>query len=181
MAWLIPERQCRECHGSGHTRVKRKVTVHIPAGVDSGMRLRMEGYGEAGDYGASNGDLFIEMFVLPHKRFDRTGDNLEMTIEISPALAVLGTTIEIETIDKRHIDLKVQAGIQYNTALRIAGEGVKRRGKHGDLLVRVKIITPKGVSGEAKDLYQKLAELEGHNIGAGGIFSGIMGKKKGKK
>jgi molecular chaperone DnaJ len=177
----IPEKQCRSCHGTGHTRVKRKVAVHIPAGVDSGMRLRMEGYGEAGEYGAQNGDLYIEMYVLPHKNFERTGDNLETTVEISPSLAVLGTTIEIETIDKRHIDLKIPAGIQYNTALRIGGEGVKRRGKPGDLLVRVKIVTPKGITGEQKELYEKLADLEGHGSKTGGIFSGIMGKKKGKK
>ena len=177
----IPEKICKECRGSGHTRVKRKVSVHIPAGIDSGMRLRMEGYGEAGDYGAANGDLFIEVYVLPHDRFVRSGDNLETTIEISPAQAVIGTTTEIETIDKRHIDLSVPAGIQFGTALKIGGEGVKRRGKHGDLLVRVRIVTPKSVSGEQKELYQKLAELEGKSSAGSGFFSGIMGKKKPKK
>lgn len=178
----IPEKVCKECRGSGHTRVKRKVTVHIPAGIDNGMRLRMEGYGEAGDYGAPNGDLFIEVYVLPHDRFTRAGDNLETSIEISPAQAVLGTTVEIETIDKRHIDLKVPAGVQFNTALKIGGEGVKRRGKPGDLLIRVKIVTPKSVTAEQKELYQKIAELESKNGGVGGFFSSIMGgKKKNKK
>jgi len=176
----IPEKVCKDCRGSGHTRVKRKISVHIPAGIDNGMRLRMEGYGEAGDYGAANGDLFIEVYVQSHNRFVRAGDNLETTIEISPAQAVLGTSIEIETIDKRHIDLRVPAGIQYNTALKIGGEGIKRRGHPGDLLVRVKIVTPKSLSNEQKDLYQKLADLEGQSTG-GGFFSGIMGKKKGKK
>jgi molecular chaperone DnaJ len=176
----IPEKVCKTCRGSGHTRVKRKVSLHIPAGIDNGMRLRMEGYGEAGDYGAANGDLFIEVYVQTHDRFVRTGDNLETTIEISPAQAALGTSVEIETIDKRHIDLKVPAGIQYNSALKLGGEGVKRRGHPGDLLVRVKIVTPKSLSGEHRDLYQKLADLEGrYNLG-GGFFSGIMGKKKGK-
>jgi molecular chaperone DnaJ len=177
----IPEKICKSCRGSGHTRVKRKVSVHIPAGIDNGMRLRMEGYGEAGDYGAANGDLFIEVYVQTHDRFTRTGDNLETSIEISPAQAALGTSIEIETIDKRHIDLKVPAGIQYNTALKLGGEGVKRRGRPGDLLVRIKIVTPKSLSGEQKDLYQKLADLEGSSTAGGGFFSGIMGKKKGKK
>ncbi len=177
----IPEKVCRECHGTGHSRVKRKVAVHIPAGIDNGMRLRMEGYGEAGDYGAANGDLFLEVYVQSHDRFVRTGDNLETAIEISPAQAVLGTQVDIETIDKRHIDLKVPAGIQYNTALKIAGEGVKRRGRPGDLLVRVKIITPRNISSEQKDLYQKLIELEGKGSGVGSFFSGIMGKKKSKK
>ena len=176
----IPEKECHDCRGSGHTRVKRKISVHIPAGIDSGMRLRMEGYGEAGDYGASNGDLFVEIYVLPHPHFERIGDNLETSVEITPVLAVLGTSVDIATIDKRHIELKIPAGVQYNTALRIAGEGVKRRGKPGDLLVRVRITTPKGISGEERELYQKLAELEGKNAGKSGFFSGFMGKKKGK-
>ena len=177
----IPEKQCTECRGTGHKRVKRKVNVHIPAGIDSGMRLRMEGYGEAGDYGAPNGDLFIEVYVQTHARFQRVGDNLETIIEISPVQAVIGTSIEIETIDKRHIDLTVPSGVQFNTALKISGEGVKRRGKPGDLLVRVKIVTPKGITGEEKELYEKLAELEHNRSGKGGFFSGFMGKKKGKK
>jgi molecular chaperone DnaJ len=178
----IPEKVCKACRGSGHTRVKRKVSVHIPAGVDNGMRLRMEGYGEAGEYGAHNGDLFIEVYVLPHDRFTRSGDNLEITIEISPAQAVLGTSIDIETIDKRHIDLRVPAGVQFNTALKISGEGVKRRGKPGDLLVRVKIVTPRSVTNEQKELYAKIADLEGKSHNSGGFFSNIMGgKKKGKK
>jgi molecular chaperone DnaJ len=177
----IPEKPCKECRGTGHTRVKRKISVHIPAGVDSGMRLRMEKYGESGEYGAPNGDLFIEIFVQSHPRFQRIGDNLETMIEISPAQAVIGTTVEIETIDKRAIDLKVPAGVQYNTALKLSGEGVKRRGKPGDLLVRVKIVTPKNISNEEKELYVKLAELEHTSGEKGGFFSGIMGKKKGKK
>lgn len=176
----IPEKVCKACRGSGHTRVKRKISVHIPAGVDNGMRLRMEGYGEAGDYGARNGDLFIEIYVLPNDQFVRTGDNLETVIEISPAQAVLGTSVDIETIDKRHIDLKVPAGVQFNTALKIGGEGVKRRGKPGDLLVRVKIVTPKSVSSEQKELYQKIMELEGKSSG-GGFFANILGGKKKKK
>lgn len=177
----IPEKVCKECRGAGHSRVRRKVSVHIPAGIDNGMRLRMEGYGEAGDFGAPNGDLFIEVYVQSHDRFTRSGDNLEITVEISPVQAVLGTSMEIETIDKRHIDLKIPPGIQHNTALKIAGEGMKRRGKPGDLLVRIKIVTPKSISSEQRELYQKLAELEGKSVGSGGFFSGFMGKKKGKK
>lgn len=178
----IPEKVCGKCRGSGHSRVKRKISVHIPAGIDNGMRLRMEGYGETGDYGAQNGDLFIEVYVLPHDRFTRSADNLEITIEITPAQAVLGTSIDIETIDKRHIDLKVPAGVQYNTALKIGGEGIRRRGKPGDLLAKVKIVTPRSVTSEQKELYAKIAELEGKNQSSGGFFSNIMGgKKKGKK
>ncbi|OPY36893.1 MAG: chaperone protein DnaJ [Methanoregula sp. PtaU1.Bin051] len=177
----IPEISCKTCRGSAHARVKRKVTIHIPPGIESGMRLRMEGYGEAGDYGAPNGDLFIEVYVQTHERFTREGDNLGTYIEISPAQAILGTVVEIETIDKRHIEVKVPPGVQYNTSLRIPGEGIKRRGHPGDLMVRVRIITPRSVSAEERELYQKILEHERKGNGKKGFFSGIMGKKKEKK
>ncbi|MCX6692765.1 MAG: molecular chaperone DnaJ [Methanoregula sp.] len=177
----IPERLCKDCRGSGHTRAQRKVTIHIPPGMETGMRLRMEGYGEAGDFGAPNGDLFIEVYVLPHERFTRDGDTLETMIEISPAQAVMGTTIEIETIDKRHIELKVPAGVQFNTALRVPGEGVKRRGHPGELLIRVKIVTPRQLGSEEKEMYEKILAIEGKHGGKKGFFSGFMGKKKERK
>jgi molecular chaperone DnaJ len=157
----VPDKVCKPCGGSGHSRVRRKVNVHIPAGIDTGMRLRMEGYGEAGDYGAQNGDLYIEVQVSPHNRFVRSGDNLEAQVEISPAQAVIGSTIEVQTIDKRTVELKIPAGVQFNTALKIPGEGVKRRGRPGDLLVRVRIVIPKQLSEEEKGLYRQILEIEG--------------------
>jgi molecular chaperone DnaJ len=172
----IPERRCGTCRGSGHTRVKRNLAVHIPAGIDSGMRLRMEGYGEAGDYGASKGDLFIEVHVKPHPRFNRSGDTLETVIEISPAQAVVGSVVDVETIDHRHVELKIPAGIQYNTGLKVAGEGVKRRGKPGDLLVRVRIIVPKRMTDEERELYERILDLEGKKASdtKKGFFSGLF-------
>lgn len=172
----IPERRCGTCRGSGHTRVKRNLSVHIPAGIDSGMRLRMEGYGEAGDYGASNGDLFIETHVKPHPRFTRSGDTLETVIEITPAQAVVGSVVTVETIDHHHVELKIPAGIQYNTGLKVSGEGVKRRGKPGDLLVRVRIVVPKRVTDEERELYEHILDLEGKKASdtKKGFFSGLF-------
>lgn len=158
----VPEKPCTACHGSGHERVQRTVSVHIPAGVETGMRLRMEGYGEAGDYGAQNGDLYIEMYVQEDKNFIRSGDNIETATHISPAQAVLGTKVDILTIGGKKLELQVPAGILSGKKLRVAGEGVRRRGRHGDLLVRVDIITPKNMSGEMKALYEQILELEGH-------------------
>ena len=176
----LPEERCHVCNGSGHERVKRTITVNIPAGIESGMRLRMEGYGEAGDPGASNGDLFIEIHVIPDKKFTRVGDNLEMTIEVSPAQAAIGTRVIIKTIDDREVELKVPPGVQYNTALKIPGEGVRRRGRPGDLLVRTKIIIPKHLSGEEKDLYKKILDIEGHSKkeGSKGFFQDLKDKMK---
>ncbi|MDD5048808.1 MAG: molecular chaperone DnaJ, partial [Methanoregulaceae archaeon] len=157
----IPEKRCPACRGSGHTQVRRTVSVHIPAGVETGMRLRMEGYGEAGDYGAPNGDLFIEVYVRPHEKFTRKGDDLETFVEISPAQAVVGSVVDVETIEKRTVELNIPAGIQHNTALKIPGEGVRRRGKPGDLLVRVRIAIPKQPDPAVREMYEKILEAEG--------------------
>jgi len=177
----VPYKVCIHCKGSGHARVKRRISVHIPAGTDNGTKLRVKGYGEAGDFGAESGDLFVEVVVQPHDRFLRNGDNLETFVEISPSQAALGTFLKVGTINKRSIDLKVPAGIQNNTVLKIRGEGIHHRDHTGDLLVRVKIITPKTLSGEQRDLYRKLAVLDGSSTVGGGFFSWIMGKIKGKE
>jgi molecular chaperone DnaJ len=179
-----PESPCKTCGGRGNQRVKRTVSVHVPAGIEHGMRLRIEGYGEAGEYGAPNGDLYIEVHILPHDRFARIGDNLETVIEVSPAQAVLGSTVEIRTIDGRTVELKVPVGVQFNTALKIPGEGVKRRGRPGDLLVRVRIITPRHISDEERELYTKILEQEGKRSPSDekkGFFSDLSDMLSGKK
>jgi len=177
-----PEETCKKCGGSGHARVKRKVNVHIPPGADTGMRLRMDGYGEAGDYGAPVGDLYIELLVENHPRFIRTGDNLETEAQISPAQAAVGSSTEVKTIDDRTVELKIPAGIQHGTALRIPGEGVRRRGRPGDLLVRVRIVVPKSLSDEEKELYQKLLEIENKKSpGKKGFFKDFVDKVMGQE
>jgi molecular chaperone DnaJ len=122
----------------------------------------MEGYGEAGDYGATNGDLYIEVRVVPNPRFDRENDNLVTQCEITPAQAVLGCEVLIETLDKKTVSLKVPAGISYGTHLRIPGEGVRRRGNFGNLLIRVVIVTPKRLSATERGLYEQLLTEEGN-------------------
>ncbi|MDD4300051.1 MAG: DnaJ C-terminal domain-containing protein, partial [Methanomicrobium sp.] len=170
----IPEERCSACSGSGHTRVKRTITVTIPAGIDTGMRLRMEGYGEAGDPGAPNGDLFIEVEVLSDVKFRRSGDNLETSVTVSAASAAVGSKVDIETIDGRQVELRIPAGVQHGTALKLSGEGIKRRGRPGDLLVRVKIEIPKNLSEEEKELYNRIVEIESKNKGKSGKKSGFF-------
>ena len=115
----VPETRCKACGGTGHRRARQTVKVRIPPGVDTGMRLRMEGYGDAGDYGAPPGDLYIEISVAPHRSFTRRGDDLETTVDISPAQAVLGSEVEVQTIDGRTVVLNVPPGVQHNTGLKI--------------------------------------------------------------
>ena len=143
------------------------------------------GYGEAGDPGAPNGDLYIEIEVLPDPNFRRIGDDLETTVAISAAGAAVGTKVDIQTIDGRDVELKIPAGVQHGTALKIAGEGVKRRGRPGDMLVRVKIEIPKNLNEEEKQLYSRLLEIEsGKKPESGkkaGFFKDVFGGKNDKK
>ncbi|HJJ56241.1 MAG TPA: J domain-containing protein, partial [Methanocorpusculum sp.] len=106
----IPETPCTKCHSTGRVKVNRDVTVTIPAGIDTGMRMRIDGYGDAGDYGAPNGDLYIQIIVDSHPKFHREDNNLITSYQISPAQAVLGCEVEIDTIDKKKVTLKVPAG-----------------------------------------------------------------------
>lgn len=158
----MPETKCKVCGGSGHQRAKQTVKVRVPPGVDTGMRLRMEGYGDAGEYGAPSGDLYIEISVTPHKRFTRRGDDLETGVDITPAQAVLGSQIEVQTIDERTIVLDIPAGVQHNTGLKIPGEGVRWQTKPGDMLVRVRIAVPTRLTDEEQELYSRLLEIEGN-------------------
>jgi len=176
----IPEVRCSTCKGVGTEKVKRTNTIHIPAGVETGSRLRLEGYGEAGDLGAKNGDLYIEFIVKPDPAFIRVGDNLEVKATVSPAQAVLGAMIVITTIDGKKLDLKVPAGIQPGKKLRINGEGIKRRGRPGDLLVQINVLIPEKVSDELKELYETILEVESGGKGAKSKEAGKPGRQKKK-
>jgi len=168
----MPESRCKTCGGSGHRRARQTVKGRVPPGVDTGMRLRMEGYGDAGDYGAPAGDLYIEISVAQHRTFTRRGDDLETTIEISPVQAVLGSEVEVKTIDGRTVVLDIPAGVQHNTGLKIAGEGVRWQTKPGDMLVRVRIVVPNRLTDEERELYGRLLELEGKKPSAKGAKKG---------
>jgi molecular chaperone DnaJ len=174
-----PEKRCSSCKGTGHTRTKRRLKVHIPAGIETGMRLRMEGFGEAGEYGAPSGDLFIDVAVLPHDRFTRDGNDLEIFVHISPAQAVIGSAVEVETIDHRRLEVHVPPGTPHNAVIRVQGEGMKRKGGHGDLRVRIRLAVPKQLSDEERELYHRLLQLEGKKAPESrGFFKDFMGKKK---
>jgi molecular chaperone DnaJ len=156
----IPEVPCEPCGGWGATQVVRRVTVRIPPGIDSGMRIRKEGLGRSGDQEIPNGDLYVEVTLLPHPRFTRKGDDLEIAIHISPARAALGSVSDMETIDGRAIRVEIPPGIQHDAGVRVAGEGVKVRDRSGDLVVRVKIDTPGKTTAEERDLYRKILRIE---------------------
>lgn len=161
----IVKTPCQECNGSGRKKVRRKIRVKIPAGVDEGSRIRVSGGGEAGSRGGSMGDLYVYIFVRPHKLFRRDGTDVLCEVPISFVQAALGDTIEVPTIDGK-VEMKVPPGVQSGTVMRLKGRGVPHlRGKgRGDQHVRVKVLTPQKLSSRQKDLLKEFGELSGENV-----------------
>lgn len=173
----IVEQPCEKCHGSGQSKVSRKINVKIPAGVDTGSRLRMSGEGEAGELGGPPGDLYIIIRVKPHKLFIRQGDDLIYEAPISFVQATLGDEIEIPTLEEK-VKLKIPEGTQPGARFRLKSKGIqhlKGYGK-GDLHVRVKVVIPKNLNDKQRELLSKFAELSGENIKS--TSKGFLGKMK---
>ncbi len=152
---------CKKCSGAGRVEKERTLEVKIPAGVETGSRLRVNGEGEAGPNGGPSGDLFVVLHVKDHETFERQGANLYSAVPVTFAQAALGAEIKVKTLDGEE-DLKVPAGTQTGTIFRIKSQGMPAlggRGK-GDLFVAVTLITPKSLTKEQRKLLEQLAEVE---------------------
>lgn len=144
---------CPDCHGQGRKQEEKTLSVKVPAGVDTGDRIRLAGEGEAGEQGAPTGDLYVQMHVKPHDIFSRDDNDLHCEMPISIGTAALGGEIEVPTLNGR-IRLKIPAETQTGKLFRMRGKGVKpvRGGATGDLLCRVNVETPVKLSNKQKDL-----------------------------
>ncbi|WP_298441279.1 molecular chaperone DnaJ [uncultured Ferrimonas sp.] len=170
---------CNKCHGEGRVEKTKTLSVNIPAGVDTGDRVRLAGEGEAGQMGAPAGDLYVQMHVKDHPIFERDGNNLYCEVPISFSSAALGGEIEVPTLDGR-VSLKIPAETQTGRMFRLRGKGVKSVRSHavGDLICKVIIETPVNLTGRQKELLQELeASFEGtskqHRPKAEGFFDGV--------
>jgi molecular chaperone DnaJ len=152
---------CGRCGGSGYEHKRVSVEVKIPAGISTGQQLRVAGKGERGSNGGPNGDLFIEINVMPHPQFVRDGKNVLLDIPITAVDATLGTTVDVPTI-RGTVSMKIPAGTQDGTQLRLKEQGIPdiRGGKPGDQYCSVKIQIDRKLTGEEKELYKKLQELQ---------------------
>lgn len=156
---------CRECRGQGRTRVTKKKEVSIPAGVESGSRLRLPGEGEPGERGGPRGDLYVVMNVRPHKLFKRRGEDVYCEIPISFARAALGSEIMVPTLDGQ-ARLRVPPGTQSGTPFRLKGKGIPRlRGiGRGDQHVKILVEVPKKLSARQKELLREFARENGEDL-----------------
>lgn len=152
---------CKECQGQGRVRKKKTVQVKVPAGVDSGTRLRLRGEGESGYRGGAPGDLYVKLDVASHPDLERDGDNLYTKISITFLQAVMGDTVEVPTLDGGK-PIRIEPGTQPGQVTRLPGEGVpKLRGfGRGDLFVEVEVRIPKHITPRQEELLREFMELE---------------------
>lgn len=179
----VIKEKCPDCGGTGRKRESKSLEVNIPAGVDNGTRLRMASEGEAGENGGPAGDLYIYIRVRPHDIFTRDDNDIYMEQKINVAQAALGDEIEVPTLEGR-IKFTIPAGVQSGARFRLKGKGVKsmRGYGKGDQYVTVTIETPKNLSAEQRELFEKLADsLERYDGQPSGTNKGARRTEKKKE
>lgn len=157
----IVENACSKCRGSGRIRVKRKIRIKVPSGIETGNSLRIAGEGEAGSRGGPRGDLYVLIRVRAHEFFQRLNDDIICEVPISFTQAALGSEIEVPTLDGR-VKLKVPAGTQPGKLFRLKGKGIRslRGYGYGDELVRIMVEIPSRLSREQKELLRRFSSLD---------------------
>ena len=178
-AGTIVRNPCDTCFGQGRVRRTRKLSVKVPPGVDTGDRIRLAGEGEAGRNGGPPGDLYVEVHVREHSIFERDGEHLSCEVPISFAIAALGGSVEVPTLDG-NVVLKIPAETQSGRVFRLRDKGVKpvRGSARGDLFCRVVVETPVHLSAEQRELVRKLEESlkengTRHSPREKGFFDGV--------
>ena len=167
------ETMCPECKGKGRLNKTSKVELKIPVGVEHGMRMRVPGAGNAGYRGGPSGDLFVVIHVKDNPNFERDGENLYTTVDVPYPRLVLGGTVTVKNIEGKSIELTIPKGTQVGETLRIPGQGLpelQNADRRGNLYVTTKVIVPRTVSSEEKELLQKLDSDAGTKK-RGGLFS----------
>lgn len=161
----IIHQKCSTCRGTGLQMVEKKLEIRIPAGADTGVRMRIAGEGNPGKRGGPAGDLYVYIYVKADPDFERDGDDLYCKTDISFPTAALGNVVKVQTLDNE-VELKIPAGTQSGTRFRIKGSGMPklRGGGKGDLYVIVNVTVPRNLRGEQKEALLKYADMSGEDI-----------------
>ncbi len=172
----VIEEKCETCGGAGRKQETKKLKISIPPGVDDGTRLRVSREGDAGLRGGPSGDLYVYLMVEADREFIREGINIRSEITISYLQAILGCRLNVNTVDGPD-ELAIPSGTQPNTVLTLENKGVPKLGNatlRGDHLITIKINIPTRISGEERELLEKLAGIKGDGQGKGGL-EGFLG------
>jgi molecular chaperone DnaJ len=170
------EEKCETCGGNGLNQVTKKLKITIPAGVDSGTRLRVTAEGDAGQKGGPSGDLYVYLFVQADQEFEREGINIHTEVKVSYLQAILGDKITVNTVDGKK-PLTIPSGTQPDTVLTLEGLGVPKLGNpvaRGDHMITIKVDIPTKITGEERESLEKLLEKLKGGSGKGGI-EGFLG------
>lgn len=156
---------CTSCHGAGRVEKEKSLSVNIPAGVETGTRIRLAGEGEAGMRGGPTGDLYIFIEVRDHDLFEREGTNLFCRVPVSMATAALGGDIEVPTIDGGRSRVKIPAGSQSGRQMRLRSKGMPalRGGAYGDMFIEMAVETPVNLTSKQKELLREFEDLATDN------------------
>jgi len=157
----VPTEPCPTCHGTGEVRVRRKVLVNVPPGVDTGSKIRLKGQGGKGNANGPPGDLVITFNVLPDKFYRRDGLDVIATVPLNIAQATLGTKISVRTLDGKKLAIKIPPGTPSGKRFRVRGQGIQKGDKKGDLIVEVSIQVPEKLSEEQERMMKEFAESGG--------------------
>jgi len=168
-AGRVAEKKCTTCHGTTRVRMKERVKVKIPAGVDNGSTIRVSGKGEGGARGGASGDLYINLAVEASKKFVRDGMDIHSEVEIPVIQAVLGSEVEVETLEGPQ-KIRIPAGTQDGKVFKLSEKGVVRIGgsARGNQLVKLRVKIPEKLSKREKELYIELAKESGIDVKKGG-------------
>ena len=170
------DRKCPHCHGQGRVQVNETITIKVPAGVDTGDKMRIAGKGNPGVNGGDNGDLLIQFEVSPSQTFIRKGADVYITVPVSYTDALLGATVTVPTV-KGDCDLVIPSCTEPGTILKMQGQGITTpHGKTGNEYETIQVKFPKSLSKEEKDLLSRLDEIEDSR--SNGFFSWIRKKKR---
>jgi molecular chaperone DnaJ len=153
----IPSIKCTDCNGAGVRRIEEEININIPAGINVGEMVRMNGQGEA-IRGGNPGDLYIKVNIGKHPLFKRDGLNLNMDLSIKLSDALLGMTYKLKTLEDDNLDIKIPEGINHNELLRVRGKGVPSSRGRGDIIIRVQVQMPTKLSKLSKEFINKLKE-----------------------
>ncbi|MGI8732952.1 MAG: molecular chaperone DnaJ [Pyrinomonadaceae bacterium] len=165
---------CADCRGAGRLEREKQMEVKIPAGVETGSRLRVQGEGESGISGGQSGDLYVVIHVSEHEHFERQGSNLYSAVPITFAQAALGAEISVRTLEAED-KLKISVGTQTGTVFRLKGKGIPMLGGRGrgDLFVSVTVVTPTSLTREQRKLLEQLATIEDKDLEDKGLVDKV--------
>ncbi len=166
----VIEKPCRPCHGEGRRRVSRKLEIRVPAGVETGSRLRLAGEGDAGPGGGPAGDLYVVLTVREDEVFDREGDDVVLRLDLPFPTLVLGGEVSVPTLEEEE-KIAISPGTAAGSEVRLRGKGLGRLGRRGrgDLVVRVGVAVPESPSAKEKELLRQYADLVGAPVGKPGV------------